>query len=122
MVTTGTASYQPAPASHDTSVTAGDTLRFAVEYTITTGSLALVVTGLPNGVAGAVNVTGPDGFARTATGTVTFTKLVPGSYTVSATAVTASGTTHVPTPATQTVTVIASTVAAGATGASAAFS
>ncbi|MFN8979288.1 MAG: hypothetical protein ACK5ZZ_12005 [Gemmatimonadaceae bacterium] len=115
MVTTGTASYQPAPASHDTSVTAGDTLRFAVEYTITTGSLALVVTGLPNGVAGAVNVTGPDGFARTATGTVTFTKLVPGSYTVSATAVTASGTTHVPTPATQTVTVIASTVAAGAT-------
>jgi hypothetical protein len=114
-VSAGGSSYLPTPATRDTSVAPGDTLRFAVQYTITTGSLALAVTGLPSGGAGAVSITGPGGFSRTAAGTVTYSNLVPGSYTVTATPVAVSGVSYVPTPATQTVSVVASLVATGVT-------
>lgn len=114
-VTSGGASYLPTPTSRDTSVTPGDTLRMPVQYTITTGSIAVVVGGLPGGAAGSVTVTGPGGYTQNVTGTTTLTLLAPGSYTVSAANVSAAGTTYVPSPTSQSVTVVASLVASPAT-------
>lgn len=108
-------SYVPTPTSYDASVLPGDTLRLGVQYTITTGSLAVVVSGLPNGAGGNVTVSGPAGFSRAVSATTTITGLVPGSYTVSAATVTLGGTTYTPASASQTVNVVASVVAAGAT-------
>jgi hypothetical protein len=51
------------------------------------GSMVLHVTGLPAGVAGDVSVTGPGGFARTATATVTLPDIDAGRYTVTARAI-----------------------------------
>lgn len=48
------------------------------------GSLMLAVTGLPPGVAGAITVTGPDGYNRTLGQNQTLTGLAPGTYTVTA--------------------------------------
>lgn len=114
-VTTPTGTFIPTPASRDTVAQPGDTLDFGVRYAINSGSLALAVTGLPAGVSGAVSISGPSGFSRTATATTTFTGLVPGNYTVIATNVTVSGTTYSASPTSQAVTVTASNVAAPAT-------
>ncbi len=114
-VTNATGTYAPTPASYDATVLPGDTLRFGVQYNITTGSLAVVVSGLPNGTAGNVTVSGPAGFSRTVASTTTITGLIPGSYTVSALAVSVGATTYTPASASQTVNVVASPVAAGAT-------
>jgi hypothetical protein len=56
----------------------------------TTGSLTLVITGLPPDVPGDVLVTGPNGLIRVATGTVTWADLPVGNYTLAARAVRAS--------------------------------
>lgn len=114
-VNTGSAIYQPTPTTWSRTVIPGETLSLPVDYTIATGSLALVVAGIPDGAAGNVTVTGPNGFVRSVNATATLTALAPGSYTVSATSLVANGTTYVPLPATQTVTVAASLVATPAT-------
>lgn len=114
-VNTGAAIYAPSPTSRDTTVQAGDTLQFGVAYTITTGSLAVAITGLPNGSNGNVTVTGPAGFSRALTATTTLTLLTPGSYTVGAANVSTGSGTYQPTVASQTVVVSASAVAAPAT-------
>lgn len=114
-VTSGGASYLPTPTARDTSVTAGDTLRLPVQYSITTGSIAVVVGGLPGGATGSVTVTGPGGYSQSVTATTTLTLLVPGSYTVTAANVSPAGTTYVPSPTSQQVTVVASLVATPAT-------
>ena len=69
------------------------------------GSLALEVTGLPAGLDGEVAVAGPGGFNRTVERTETLSALAPGSYTVTATSVTAGNAQYMPAPATQPVTV-----------------
>ena len=114
-VTSGGAAYLPTPSARDTTVSAGDTLRLPVQYAITTGSIAVVVGGLPGGAQGNVTVTGPGGYTQSVTATSTLTLLVPGSYTVTATSVSAAGTTYLPTPTSQQVTVTASLVASPAT-------
>lgn len=114
-VTSGGAAYLPTPSARDTTVSAGDTLRLPVQYAITTGSIAVVVGGLPGGAPGNVTVTGPGGYTQRVTATSTLTLLVPGSYTVTATPVSAAGTTYLPTPTSQQVTVTASLVASPAT-------
>lgn len=110
-VTAGGFTYAPSPASYDQTVLAGDTLTFPVAYNLSTGALAITVAGLPTGSTGTITVTGPNSFSRTLTATTTLTNLAPGTYTVSATSVTASGLTYLPSPATRTVTVTASMVA-----------
>lgn len=113
-VATGGHSYAPNPASRDSVVAAGDTVALPVHYEIATGAIAIAVTGLPGGTAGAVSVAGPNGFTSTVSITTTLTDLAPGSYTVTAAPVTAGGITWLPTPASQQVTVAASLVAAPA--------
>ena len=114
-VTTSVAAYAPARTARDTTVSPGDTLPFGVQYSITTGSLAVAVTGLPTGANGAVTVTGPGNFSRALTATTTLVLLTPGTYTVSAASVSTAGGTYSAAPSTQTVNVVASAVAAAAT-------
>lgn len=114
-VSAGGANYLPTPTTRDMTVAAGDTLAFGVQYQINTGSLAVAIIGLPTGASGAVTVTGPNGYVRALTSTTTITLLTPGSYTVSASAVTTAGSSYQPSPTVQTVAVSASTVASPAT-------
>ncbi len=106
--------YTPSPAAGEGNAVAGDTLRFPVTYALSSGALAVAVTGLPASAAPSVSVSGPDGFARTVTGTVTLTDLAPGSYTVSAPSVVIGGISYAPSAPTQQITVSASLVAAPA--------
>ncbi|MEW7851258.1 PQQ-dependent sugar dehydrogenase [Massilia aurea] len=76
----------------------------------TVGALTVTVSGLPAGVNGTVRVTGPGNYLQDLTQTHTLGNLVPGSYNVSASAVTGGGITYQPAPASQ-----AATIAAGAT-------
>ncbi len=106
--------YTPSPVSGAGTAVAGDTLRFPVVYTLSTGALAVAVTGLPSSATAAVAVTGPDGFSRTLTGTATITDLTPGNYTVTAPPLTVAGISYAPSASTQQITVSASLVAAPA--------
>ena len=115
IVTTGSAIFTPTPVSRDTTVMAGDTLVLGVTYTRITGSLAVAVLGLPTGTNANVTVSGPNGFTRALTATTTLGLLPPGVYTVTAAPVSWGAASYTPTPATQSVTVTASSVAAGAT-------
>jgi len=60
-------------------------------------SLTVKVTDLPHRVAGSVLITGPGGYRRHASASVTLTRLKPGKYAISAAAVTGPGYTYVPT-------------------------
>ena len=68
-----------------------------------TARLTVAVTGLPGGVAAAVQVEGPGNYGQVVPETRTFAQLAPGGYVVTAASVTAGATTYVPVPATQTV-------------------
>jgi hypothetical protein len=114
--------YVPSPSARDTTVSAGDTLRFPVSYALSTGALAVAVTGLPQGATGSVTVTGPAGFQRAVTVTTTLTDLAPGTYTVAADSVVRSGFAWRPALVTQQVVVSPSITAAPATVAYAAVS
>ena len=108
-------SWSPTPTSKDTIVASGDSLTFNVQYTVSSGAIAFLVTGLGNGVNGAINVTGPAGYQRTITATTTVTDLAPGVYTVKADSVQSGGTTYRTAIPAQQVIVAASLVAAPAT-------
>lgn len=84
----------------------------AVHYASSTGLLALAIDGLPDGIAGAVTVTGP-GFSQSVPADVTLGGLAPGTYTVTASVVTAGVGTFVPGAATLTVDIAAGAVADG---------
>lgn len=113
-ISSGGSTYAPSPASYDQIALAGDTLQFAVDYAVSTGSIAISIAGLPGAVNGNVTVTGPNSYSQAVTGTTTLTNLTPGSYAVTATAVTNNGTTYSAAPASRSVTVLASLVAAAA--------
>ena len=85
----------------------------------TVGSLAIGVTGLPPASAATVSVSGPGGFAQTVgPGSATLSDLDPGTYTITAAAVSAGGISYVPLPASQT----ARVSAGGSASASVAYS
>ena len=79
----------------------------------TAGSLAVNVSGLPASAAAAVTVAGPQNFVATVGPSDTaLTDLNPGTYTITAAAVTDGGGYYVPLPTTQTVQVNAGATAA----------
>ncbi len=121
-VQSGGFTYSPSPSAFDTTVSAGDTLRFPVSYGVSTGALAVAMTGLPQGSTGSVTVTGPGGFSQSLTATTTLTNLTPGTYTVAADSVVRSGFAYRPTPASQQIVVAASLSASPANVAYAAVS
>lgn len=114
IVRSGGSSYTPTPARADSSVLPGDSLRFGVRYTLSTGALAVQVSGAPDGTPSPVSVTGPNGYSNTLNGTATLTDLEPGTYTLTASAITSAGRTYRPSPATRQVVVEASLVASAA--------
>jgi hypothetical protein len=73
----------------------------------TTGSMQVAITGLPDSTAAAITVTGPGGFARAVTAAANLDDLAPGTYTVTAAAVTAAATVFEPSVASQSLQVIA---------------
>ena len=107
-------SWAPTPASKDTSVASGDSLTFDVQYTISTGAIAFLVTGLGNGISGAINITGPAGYQKTISATTTITDLALGVYTVKSDSVQSGGITYRTATPSQQVTVTATMVASPA--------
>ncbi|MBA3496029.1 MAG: hypothetical protein H0T86_02875 [Gemmatimonadales bacterium] len=71
----------------------------------TTGSLAVAVIGLPSGTAADVTVSGPAGYTHALSNSETLSGLAPGSYTVTAQAVSGNGQAYQPAQETQSVTV-----------------
>jgi|CXWL01.1.fsa_nt_gi hypothetical protein len=109
-VTAAGVGYQATPATQSAAVTAGATVNKAIAYAAaapTTGSLTITVSGLPGAAAGAVAVSGPEGFTRAVTQTTTITGLAPGTYAIGAANITASGTSYQPTPTSQTAAITA---------------
>ncbi len=69
------------------------------------GALDITVSGLPSAAAGALTVSGPNGFARTVAATAQFAGLATGVYVITAASVTNAGAMYDPSPVTQNVTV-----------------
>jgi hypothetical protein len=69
------------------------------------GALAVIVSGLPSGTSASVTVTGPGGYSSSITHSATLSNLVPGSYQLSASSVSASDASYLPSPASATLTV-----------------
>ena len=107
--------YTPTPTSRDTTLVSGDSARLSVQYALTSGALAIAVTGLADGALGAVQVTGPGFFSRAVTTTSTLTGLVPGLYTVTSNNVTVFGLPYVPATTSQQIAVSASLIASPVT-------
>lgn len=108
-VTSGSVRYAATPATQTVTVRS-DALTTASQilYGIASGKLAVTVIGLPTGAAGSVTITGPRAYSRTITETTQLDLLEPGTYTVVATNVVASGKVYRPATATVTVGVTAS--------------
>jgi hypothetical protein len=115
-VTAEGARFTPSRTTLDTAVSFGDTARVELRYTVATGAIAVAITGLPAGLAGAVKVLGPaaDSTTRTLTATTTLTGLEPGRYRVISAPVVQQGITYRPAADTLAVDVVASLVAAPA--------
>ncbi|MGH7513437.1 MAG: hypothetical protein ACREOQ_11000 [Gemmatimonadales bacterium] len=76
------------------------------------GSLAVSVSGLPNGAVAAVSVTGPGGYSHDVSATETLTGLSAGTYTVAANPVSTGGQSYSPSLSSQSVSVSAATATA----------
>jgi hypothetical protein len=109
VVSQPTGIYEPATATQQVDVVASTVpSTVTVSYAITTGSIAIDVTGLPQGSAAAIAVTGPAGYYQQVTTTGTLSRLTPGSYSISTTSVSAAnGHLYSGTPLSQTVNVFA---------------
>ena len=108
--TSGGTTFTPTTPNYDQTLLAGDTLRLPVTYTSSapaTGSLTVAVTGLPVGASGNISVSGPGGYSHSVSATTTLSNLAPGSYSLNASSVNSGGDTYTPTPASNTVPVVA---------------
>jgi hypothetical protein len=112
-VTVGLATYTSSPSSQTVAV-GSSTATATVAYSTGLGGLNITVNGLGTGNNAAVLVSGPNGYSRTVTESELLGALVPGTYTISAQDVVASGgTPHSPSPATQDAIVSAGSTATG---------
>jgi hypothetical protein len=109
-VTSGGATYQPAPAGQTVNVSGGSTAGAAVVYAVSTGRLTLTIGGLP-AVPANVTVTGPGGFSQLLPASQSLTGLAPGAYTISAVAVVGGATVYTPAPPVQSAAVVAGATA-----------
>lgn len=76
-----------------------------VSSALSTGSLQVLITGIPEGAAGAVVVTGPGAYRAELPGSTLLTGLAAGEYTIGAGPVAAGGDTLLPSPPWQRLTV-----------------
>jgi hypothetical protein len=99
-VSTGGQSYSPTVSSQSVTVSAA-TATANVVYGVTGQGLIVNVAGLPPATAGAVHVSGPNGYANDLTQTATLSGLTAGAYTVTAQSVSPGGSTYDPSPGSQ---------------------
>lgn len=103
-VASGTLSYAPTVPSQTVNVTA-TTATANVVYSASGSSLTVNVSGVPAGASAAVHVSGPNGYDRDVTATTTLPAVTAGPYTITAQAISSSGTAYNPTPGSQLVNV-----------------
>lgn len=103
-----TARYVPTPFSQSVTLAEGETRPAEVTYAVSTGRITVSITGLPPGVDASVRVVRAPAFAQTLSASATLSKLLPGTYTVTADTIESGGTTYPGTPYTRTVGVVAS--------------
>ncbi|MDQ6612122.1 MAG: hypothetical protein M3Y64_06790, partial [Gemmatimonadota bacterium] len=103
-------SYLPTPLTQTITVTEATTATISVAYTPNSGSMAIAVSGLPVGTAGAITITGPGGYNRTIGNSLSILALVPGKYHLEAQGVRVSSGAFAPTAAQQDVDIAASIV------------
>ena len=104
-VSVGLATYNGAPASQTVAI-GNSTATASVVYSTGLAALSVNILGLGTRADAVVSVTGPNGYTRNVTETETLQALIPGTYTLAAQNVVASGgTPHSPSPATQDVAV-----------------
>lgn len=107
--------WTPTPISQQVNVPASkQPVSAGVAYTLATGALNVTLSGLPPGSTGSATIAGPGGFNQTVTANASFKGLTPGTYTITAPAVTVAGQPWLPSPASQQVNVIASLTPASA--------
>lgn len=112
-VTDGEHTYAAsAPVQADVHV--GSETTAMVAYQQITGSLGVIVTGLPPSAEAEITVSGPNGYSTTVPASDTLHGLDPGSYSVDARDVADNGDAYEPTPETQTTSVSAAATAAAA--------
>ncbi|HEX5962669.1 MAG TPA: zinc-dependent metalloprotease family protein [Gemmatimonadales bacterium] len=113
-VTVGSTMYTGTPPIQVVPVN-GSTASAFILYSVGPASLSVTINGLGTGTDASVTITGPNSYSSSIVASQTLTSLTPGTYTITAQDVVASGgTTHSPTPATQDV-VVPTTGAANAT-------
>lgn len=83
-VVTSVATFVPAFESLDVTVGVNAVSQVAIIYSVTTGSISMVVAGIPPDVPGQVTIAGPGGFRDSVSASRTLGNLAPGIYTVSA--------------------------------------
>ncbi len=82
-----------------------------VAYALASGMVSLTVNGLPLNVDAPMTLTGPGGYTRSLTGSTLITGLTPGAYTLIASEAQSGNSFWAPNPASQVITVPASTTA-----------
>lgn len=97
-VIAGNDAYDPAIKSQNVTISGGSGAAFSEQYTVVPAVLQVVVTGLPNGVAAPITVTGPNGFNVTATQTSAFSGVAPGQYAIAAASAIPAGVLYQATP------------------------
>ena len=100
--------YEPATPTQQVDVRASSQPSLiTAAFGITTGSIAVNVTGLPQGAPAAITVSGPGGYYQSVTQSTTLSSLAPGSYVITNGSVSAGGHTYSPVPLSQGVNVVA---------------
>lgn len=103
--------WTPDLLTQQVSVTVGVTIVAAVTYAPVTGTIAVTINGLPEGVSAPVSYTGPGGASGSVASSQTLPGLAPGSWTFSAASVIVGSDTYHPTPASLPVTLVAGAIA-----------
>jgi len=107
------ATYDASPGNQQVQVVASTTPTSAhVIYSLASGSMALTVSGLPQGGTAAITVTGPANYSATVTQSATLENLTPGLYAVASANVSAGGGIYIGSPANQLVSIVAAAQAA----------
>ena len=108
-VSHGGSTYSGAPASQSYTVAAGGAVTTpTISYTLATGTLSVLLTGLPQSSTASIIVAGPEGYSRTLTGATEITGLKPGQYSVEAREIQHTNARYAGSPVSQIVNVTAS--------------
>jgi hypothetical protein len=111
-VVSGSYTYAGVPALQIVTIAASTQPYLAnVAYTVATGAIDLGITGLPVGAPVSVVVEGPGGYSSTVSSGRVLPALAPGTYTITAPAVTVSGTIYAVAPQSFSVAVAAGSTA-----------